>query len=233
MWSYMTTNKKARTFILHHAFYAHPPCYTSYTNNACCCVWKLIVFVIGMMGPGMNGMQGSPGGHHYMQQVKVELTMTNELLHWYCFLSSGTICMLCMIPDWISISSICYIVSKCSGKVIIFPVSPSAWDAGPSTIPRHGPARATLPPPAHDPHVRGSTAQDPEGAPLWGLPQVHWGPERREQHCQQVGPISQRYISTHKFAVLLYCVCLSFHAPVLQHTEWTTTISFSLYYHVF
>uniref|UniRef100_A0A4W5KPP7 Protein polybromo-1 n=1 Tax=Hucho hucho TaxID=62062 RepID=A0A4W5KPP7_9TELE len=24
----------------------------------------------GMMGPGMNGMQGSPGGHHYMQQVK-------------------------------------------------------------------------------------------------------------------------------------------------------------------
>lgn len=51
-------------------------------NSACRLVtilWELVV--IGMMGPGMNGMQGSPGGHHYMQQVKVELTMTNELLH--------------------------------------------------------------------------------------------------------------------------------------------------------
>uniref|UniRef100_A0A8C7TC95 Polybromo 1, like n=1 Tax=Oncorhynchus mykiss TaxID=8022 RepID=A0A8C7TC95_ONCMY len=36
-------------------------------NSACRLVtilWELVV--IGMMGPGMNGMQGSPGGHHYM-----------------------------------------------------------------------------------------------------------------------------------------------------------------------
>lgn len=38
-------------------------------NSACRLVtilWELVV--IGMMGPGMNGMQGSPGGHYYMQQ---------------------------------------------------------------------------------------------------------------------------------------------------------------------
>lgn len=52
-------------------------------------------------------------------------------------------------------------------------------ESGSASLPRTRPARPTCAPAALQPSVCVPTSQVSAGAPLWGVPQIHWGPQRR------------------------------------------------------
>lgn len=160
------------------------------------------------MGAGMNGMTGSPAPGNFMQQVRPCLQNTwpygfhaAEIIlvsMWLLFHSHYSLVMqpLCF-HRWNAIRRKVKIVNMPKKKYIACHCLISAWDVQPrtarsSSVPRTGPARPALTPAAYHSHVCGSTTQDPEGAPLRGLPEVHWGLELRVNHCEQVGPNPQR-----------------------------------------
>lgn len=59
---------------------------------------------------------------------------------------------------------------------------------GPAPLPRTRAGGPTLPPTALHPDICGSSTETTTAPPLWGLPQVYRGAQRRVVYCQQMGP---------------------------------------------